>query len=120
MESAVSFADSDGVNGVDGIAAVGNAVVDDVVDVDIGINGVFHGAVNDVVNGVSVDEINPEIRLDQAPRPPTEIVGMLDQTPPISGIDTPNLSFSNDGSGSDTSLCCSDTDSQLKIQRIVS
>ena len=59
-----------------------------VVDVGIGINGVFDGVVD--VIGVGMNENNQEI--------------MLDQTPPIGEVDTPNHSL-NDDSGSDTSLC---------------
>ena len=68
-----------------------------VVDVGDGINGVFNGVVNDLF-GVCVNEINPEI--------------LLNQTPPIGDVDTPNITLSSDGVGTYTSLCGSDTDSQ--------
>ena len=87
----------------------------------VGTNGVFNnnGVVNDVIGVNEANlEIDPEIILAQTP--PIENVGMLDQTPPIGDIDTPNHSFNSlsDGSGSSTSLCGSDTDSQSSQNEI--
>ena len=98
MESGELFNVGD-VNVVDGVGVLGD--IDGVVDVDVGINGVFNGVVNNVVNGVS----DPET-------PPLENAGMLDRTPPIRDVDTPDLSLNslNCGSGSDTSLYGSNID----------
>ena len=89
-----------GVNGiVDGVGVVGAADVDVVDVVDVVGFGVFNnnGALNDVI-GVGTNENNQEI--------------MLDHTPPIRDVDTPNTSLFSDGSQSDTSLCGSENDSQ--------
>ena len=95
MESGQSFNDVGDVNVVDGDGALGaiDGVVD-VVDVGVGNNDVFNGVVNNVVNGVGGS------------------VEMLDRTPPIGDVDTPDLSLNslNGGSGSDASLYGSNID----------
>ena len=104
----MSFNDVGGVNIDDGVGSVDGVVIASVVDVGVDITSAFNNG-NDVVNGVGVNEVNPESVLDQAP--PIEIVGILDQTPPIRDVNTPNHSFDDD-SGSNTSLCGSESNSQ--------
>ena len=129
----VAFSNYDGCIDVNGVVDGGvNGIVDGVVEA--GVNGVVESdlhveVVNDVVNGENIDGVagvgvrddnsvvdnvvigvrnDPEIRSYQTPL----IRDMLNQTPHIGDVDTPNITLSSDGSSSDSSVCGSDTNSQ--------
>ena len=44
--------------------------------------------------------------------PLISLIPLLNETPPIGDVDTPNITLSSDGSSSDSSVCGSDTNSQ--------
>ena len=119
---------------VNGVVDVGvNGIVVGDVDVDVDVNGVVDIGVNGVVDGDNTEGIgvgvgndirvvdnvvsdafcdgvmiNPEIRSYRTPL----ARDMLNETPPIGDVDTPNITLSSDGSSSDSSVCGSDTNSQ--------
>ena len=91
-------------NGVSRVGVFSIADIDGMVDV-VGINCVGDsGDVNNVI-GVGINE-NEESMLVQTPL--IGNVDMLDQTPPVRDVETPNISFSSDGSTSHVSLLGSD------------
>ena len=118
----------DGGGGIDvnGVVDVGvNGIVD--VDVDVDVNGVVDIGVDGVVDGDNTEGIGVGVGNDISVvdndvsdafcdgvmiNPEILARDMLNETPPIGDVDTPNISFSNDSSGTDTSVCDSDADSQ--------